>query len=95
MEIEKVAEPAESTEIAEITKRAEVKNMKKIMEIEGMMCGHCSGRVQKTLEAIDGVISAVANHETGIAEVELSAEVSDETLSSAVEEQGYHVISVK
>jgi len=94
-EIAKVGEPEESTEKAEITKIAEDKNMKKVMEIEGMMCGHCSGRVQKTLEAIDGVISAVANHETGTAEVELSAEVSDETLSSAVEEQGYHVISVK
>ena len=94
-EIAKVGEPEESTEKAEITKIAEVKNMKKVMEIEGMMCGHCSGRVQKTLEAIDGVISAVANHETGTAEVELSAEVSNETLSSAVEEQGYHVLSVK
>ena len=28
--------------------------MKKTIKIEGMMCGHCSGRVKKALEAIAG-----------------------------------------
>ena len=29
--------------------------MNKTMIIEGMMCGHCTGRVEKALSAIDGV----------------------------------------
>ena len=30
--------------------------MKKTMIIEGMMCHHCTGRVEKTLSAIDGAV---------------------------------------
>ena len=29
------------------------KSMTKVMTIEGMMCGHCTGRVQKALEAVE------------------------------------------
>ena len=31
----------------------------KIMKIEGMACGHCSARVEKALNAIDGVSATV------------------------------------
>ena len=36
-------------------KKKEERKMNKIMTIEGMMCGHCTGRVQKALEEIPGV----------------------------------------
>ena len=32
--------------------------MKRTIRIEGMMCGHCSGRVKKALEAVAGVETA-------------------------------------
>ena len=32
--------------------------MEKTIKIEGMMCGHCSGRVKKCLEQIEGIESA-------------------------------------
>ena len=31
--------------------------------ISGMMCEHCENHVKKALEALDGVSSALANHE--------------------------------
>lgn len=65
------------------------------MEISGMMCPHCEARVKKTLEGIEGVVSAEVSHEKGSAVVTLGAAVSDETLSKAVTDAGYDVISVK
>ncbi|MEE1011623.1 MAG: metal-transporting ATPase, partial [Acutalibacteraceae bacterium] len=73
----------------------EKKVMEKTMKIEGMMCGHCEARVKKTLEEIDGVDFADVNHETDTAIVTLTADVSNETLINAVEEQGYTVIEIK
>ena len=72
----------------------ENKKMKKTMKIEGMMCGHCEARVKKALEALSGVESALVSHESGSAEVTLSADVSDAVLKEAVEAQDYKVISI-
>ncbi len=72
----------------------EENKMTKTMKIEGMMCGHCEATVKKTLEAIEGVESANVSHENGTAVVTLSAEVSDETLKSAVEAKDYKVTAI-
>ena len=72
-----------------------IKTMEKTMKIEGMMCGHCEARVKKTLEGIDGVDFADVNHETDTAVVTLTAEISNDVLKNAVEEQGYTVIEIK
>jgi Cu2+-exporting ATPase len=69
--------------------------MKKVIKIEGMMCAHCEATVKKALEAIDGVSSAVASHEKGIAEVELETEVSDDILTKAVTDKDYEVIGIE
>ena len=73
----------------------EEKLMKKTLTVEGMMCIHCEARVQKALEAVDGVESAVANHDLGTAVVELSKEVPDEVLVKAVEDQDYAVKGIE
>lgn len=65
--------------------------MEKILKIDGMMCPHCEARVQKTLEAVDGVLQAQASHEKKTAVVTLEKDVPFETLKKAVEEQGYSV----
>ena len=75
--------------------RKEVKNMEKTLTIEGMMCPHCSGRVQQALEANDAIANAVVSHETGTAVVTLAAEISDEALAQIVVDAGYKVIEVK
>lgn len=38
-------------------------SLKKEMEIEGMMCGHCEAKVKNALEAVDGVEAAEVSHE--------------------------------
>ncbi len=69
--------------------------MKKTMKIEGMMCGHCEARVKKVLEALPEVSEAAVSHEAGTAVVSLSADISDETLKKAVEEQDYQVTGIE
>ena len=64
--------------------------MKKL-KIEGMMCGHCTGRVQKALEALEGVSAVTMSLEEKTALVELNAEVADEALTAAVTDAGYEV----
>ncbi|MBP3927296.1 MAG: heavy metal translocating P-type ATPase [Clostridium sp.] len=76
-------------------KKSEEKNMKKVITIEGMMCGHCEARVKKCLEAVAGVEEAVVSHEKGTAEVTVSADVTDDILKKAVEDQDYKVISIQ
>lgn len=81
----------DSVNIKQSKKEREEKNMTKIITIEGMMCGHCTGRVQKALEAVEGVSAVTMSLEAKTATVELSAEVSDEALTAAVTEAGYEV----
>lgn len=76
-------------------KKEEDNKMIKTIHIEGMMCGHCEAHVKKALEAIDGVAEAQASHEKGTAVVTLTADVADDVLTKAVEEQDYKVISVE
>lgn len=66
----------------------------KTMYIEGMMCGHCERSVKGALEALEGVILAEASHERGTAVISLSADVADEVLKAAVEEEGYTVTQI-
>lgn len=73
----------------------EENKMKKKMEIEGMMCGHCEAAVKKALEAVDGVESAEVSHENGTAVVEISKDVENDVLKKAVEDKDYVVKSVE
>lgn len=67
------------------------KQMKKVLIIEGMMCEHCTGRVKKALEAVEGVTEVTMSLEEKSAAVELAKEASEEALTAAVTEAGYEV----
>ena len=67
--------------------------MKKVLKIEGMMCHHCTGRVDKALNEMDGV-KATVSLEGKSAEVELSKEISDEELVKVVTDAGYEVVDI-
>jgi Cu2+-exporting ATPase len=69
--------------------------MTKTMKITGMMCPHCSGRVKKCLEAIEGVDAAIVSHESGTATVTATSAVTDEMLKKTVEDAGYDVTSIE
>ena len=73
----------------------EERSMKKILHVEGMMCCHCEARVKKALESLPEVHEAVVSHETGTAVVTLSADVANETLKKAVEDQDYKVTGIE
>ncbi len=68
--------------------------MKKVITVEGMMCGHCTGRVQKALEAIEGVQAVTMSLENKTATVESDAEVTDDVLKAAVVNAGYEVTNI-
>ena len=67
--------------------------MKKIMDIKGMTCEHCQARVEKVLNAIDGV-EAKVELKKNRAIVNLKKEVSDQTLRNTVTEAGYEVVGI-
>ena len=75
--------------------RKDDNNMKKTMKITGMMCGHCSGRVKKVLEAMPEVDEAIVSHEEGTAVLTLNADVADEVLKKTVEDEGYEVTGIE
>ena len=66
--------------------------MAKTMKIEGMMCAHCSGRVEKALNDLPGV-TATVDLEAGTATV--NGDVADEALTKAVTDAGYTVVSIQ
>lgn len=65
----------------------------KTLKISGMTCGHCSARVEKALNSLEGVDAKVFL-ESNIAKVSLSKEVSNETLKQAVEDAGYELTEI-
>ena len=78
-----------------MAEKQEENDMEKVIEIKGMMCGHCEAHVKKALEALEGVASAEASHEKGTAVVQLSGSVDDAVLKKAVEEEGYEVTGIR
>ncbi len=58
-------------------------------EVEGMTCGSCAARVQKTLGKQPGVTDAAVNFATGKARIQLDGDVRVEDLQGAVERIGY------
>ena len=65
--------------------------MTKKVVIDGMMCTHCSGRVEKALNGIEGA-SASVDLESKTATV--SGDVTDEAIINAVTEAGYTVLEI-
>ena len=82
--------------IKNIEKRNEKgrKEMTKVLTVEGMMCAHCTARVQKALEAVEGVKEAAVSLEDKTAAVQLEKEVSDQVLTAAVTDAGYEVTDI-
>lgn len=90
---EKTAQVIEQKDEKNIPNEEDVK-MKKVLKIEGMMCSHCTGRVDKALNDMDGV-KATVSLEGKSAEVELTKDISDEALVKAVTDAGYEVVDIQ
>jgi len=63
-----------------------------ILKVEGMMCAHCTGRVEKALKALPGVADASADLEEKQVTIKSDGTVSREQFVRAVTDAGYEVI---
>lgn len=80
--------------VPEMGTKERIFKMKKTIYIDGMMCHHCTGRVDKVLNAIDGV-EATVSLEDKCAYVTLSKDVADDELKAIIESEGYTVVEIK
>lgn len=72
----------------------EENTVNKTIHIDGMMCTHCTGRVEKALNDLPGV-EATVDLDSKSADVTCTPDVSDDTLRQAVEDAGYHVTGIR
>ncbi len=72
----------------------EENTVNKTIHIDGMMCTHCTGRVEKALNDLPGV-EATVDLDSKSAAVTCTLDVSDDTLRQAVEDAGYHVTGIR
>ena len=82
----------DSNDDSSTTQQGGTTAMTKTMKIEGMMCAHCSGRVEKALNDLPGV-TATVNLEAGTASV--TGDAADDVLTKAVTDAGYTVVSIQ
>lgn len=68
------------------------------LHIDGMTCGNCAKHVESALQSIDEIheiMITLKPEETSVVTVTLNNDVSDETLSAAIEEAGYTLVEVR
>ncbi|WP_343619568.1 heavy metal translocating P-type ATPase [Acinetobacter proteolyticus] len=66
-------------------------NMNVSLQVEGMTCASCVGRVETALKKVDGVQSASVNLATERADITLAKPVDRQVLIQAIEQTGYDV----
>lgn len=66
-------------------------NMNVSLQVEGMTCASCVGRVEAALKKVDGVQSASVNLATERADITLAKPVDQQVLIQAIEQTGYDV----
>lgn len=89
-----IANKIEKNKVEKTQENKEELKMKKVLTIEGMMCGHCTGRVEQALNALEGVKAEVSLDDK-TATVTATEDVSEEMLVKAVTDAGYTVIDVQ
>lgn len=67
----------------------------KTISIEGMMCSHCTGTVEKALNVVDGVNNVTVSLENKNAVVTVDDTVTDKQLKEVVTNAGYKVTGIK
>lgn len=64
------------------------------VDVNGMACDGCEANVTEALEALSGVSSAIADHESGTVRVEHDpSTIDDASIADAIEDAGYEVVS--
>ena len=68
--------------------------MEKIMKIDGMSCEHCSARIEKALNALEGVTAKV-DLDSATASITIDGTIAEQALRDAVTDAGYEVVSIR
>ena len=69
--------------------------MTKKVLIEGMTCSHCLEHVEEALKEVCGIKSVKVNLESKSAVIELTHDVEDDKIKTAVKEAGYEVVNIE
>lgn len=69
----------------------DTKTIKVSLQVEGMTCASCVGRVETALKKVEGVRSAAVNLATERADITLAKPVDRQVLIQAIERTGYDV----
>ncbi|MBQ7608303.1 MAG: heavy metal translocating P-type ATPase [Desulfovibrionaceae bacterium] len=86
---DKAVEPLPLDKLCDIATQEKSAGETKTLRVVGMMCAHCEGRVQKALQALEGVSSALAQHTKNEVVVSLDAPVAEAAFKKAIEDAGY------
>lgn len=68
--------------------------MVKKVFIDGMSCGHCAARIEKSLATLDGVSSVKVNLAGKFAEIETAKELDEGAVNSAIDNAGYQLVNI-
>ena len=73
-------------------KRKEDNNMTTVINVNGMMCGHCKATVEKVTRGVEGVSNSEVNLEAKNVTIEHSADTDLEKVKKAITDAGYEVV---
>ena len=65
--------------------------IEKNIKVSGMSCTGCENRIQNSLKTIPGVVDVKADHVTGDVSITSAMEISDDTITSKIEDIGFKV----
>lgn len=69
--------------------------MKKMILIEGMSCHHCTGRVERALNELEGVTVESISVDEKNAVIALEKDVDEKIIRDTVDEAGYDVVDIR
>lgn len=69
--------------------------MKKMILIEGMSCSHCTGRVERALSELDGVVVESVSVDEKSAVIKLEREVDEAVIRQTIDDAGYDVKEIR
>lgn len=68
--------------------------MVKKVFIEGMSCGHCAARIEKSLGKLEGVATVKVNLAGKFAEIDTAKELDDQSVLAAIDAAGYQFVKI-
>ena len=92
--VKEAAKEADTKNASQNISKEEIKMTKTII-IEGMSCGHCTARVQKALEALEGITAVTMSLEQKSAEITLAQEIPNQLLTQTITDAGYEVVEIR